>query len=351
MNATDTAGAGPASSGQEAVFAPFVGRYLKMCAAHGIPEDEQLAETGLTRRQINPPGGWVGRDVIELLARHRLTRQANPVLGRHLAAAMADPADAGLLGFICLSCPSIQELHSALVEFGGLASNMFSTTLVHEPGLVLWRVDIHAADTLVARDCTEWFLAWCAALIRRLDAGALLEARLGHGPLLANGRAQAEYEAAFSCPVRFHQQRSALVLDPASLAWQSPRGNPVAFDALRRQARVVLEQLYPERSLVHRVRQEVRLLLAQKRASRDEVCRRIGISSRHLHRRLQRHDSSYQQILDQVRAEQAPARLAEPGIDLQQLATELGFSGVKSFSRWFAARFGTTPADYRRSRQ
>lgn len=337
-----------ARAGDGVVRAPFVQIYLRICESMGLPRAEHLEGAGVSEEDLDPPDGWVSQSIMERLCRYRLTREQGGISGARLALPMADPSNTGLLGFLCMSCPSIQGLYAALVEFGGLTSNIFSMSLIHEPGVVLWSVEMLYTDELLIRDNVEWFLAACATQVHRLDPTALLEVRFRHSPSLVYGRPDWLYEKAFPCPVRFGQDRSALVIEAQSLTRKSPKGDALTFDALLRQARLFLQEPEPERNILERTRRRIRLLLAEGHVSRERLCEHLGISSRHLHRLLKRNGSSYQQLLDDVRAEQAERRLAEANPDMEQLAMELGFSGVKSFSRWFVARFGATPSVYRR---
>ena len=72
------------------------------------------------------------------------------------------------------------------------------------------------------------------------------------------------------------------------------------------------------------------------------------MSARHLHRQLQLEHSSYQSILDELREDIARQRLENPVCDVDELSAALGFSGAKSFSRWFLAKTGITPVAFRR---
>lgn len=331
------------------VSTPMVNVYIQLCERHGITKQELLIASGVSERDINPANGWVAQSVLERLFYHRLTRQPEPLLGIQLATDM-DPArtNVGLLGFLCLSCPSIQDLHNSLAKFGRLISNIFSTRLVHEPGRVFWCIDLLYREELLIRDNVEWFLAASAQLIHRMDPHALLAVHLAHPPLMINGAPHAHYKKAYPCPIQFNQARSALLLDPAALNRTSPTGDAVVFDALCNQAHTLLQQTSPEQHIIDRVKQEIYGLLAAGNVSRAEVCRHIGISDRHLHRQLQAYGCSYQSLLDDIRSENAIKKLSMQHADIDQLSNDLGFSGSKSFSRWFQTRFGATPSRYRR---
>ena len=70
-------------------------------------------------------------------------------------------------------------------------------------------------------------------------------------------------------------------------------------------------------------------------------------SSRTLHRQLQLADTSYKEILDRVRFEQACTQLRDTEISVKELAYRLGYSGSNNFIRCFKRLSGGTPSAYR----
>ena len=334
-------------SGDKVVCAPLVRHFLRSCEALGIALEQLLAGAGITEAELNPPGGWVRHEVAERLLRYRLQQVPDPILGLRMATAI-EPAMTGVVGFMTLCCPSLLELHNTVRDFGRLVSNVSTTWMVHEPGAALWCIDILSDDEHSLRHGAEWFLGAYAALISKQNPRALLAVHVGHEPSLLEGRPHPEYAKIFPCPIHFNQRRSALVLDPQYLNSQSPFADPVVYESLREQAKLLLGQLGSGSNIADRVRQELRLLLAEGKSSRDEVAARLGVSTRHLHRQLQIQNCSYQLILDELRAEIAQKQLCNPECDLDELSAELGFSGNKSFARWFIARLGLTPVEFRR---
>ena len=337
-------------SGNGVVNTLVLNHYVRICESEGISRQQLLTEIGATEKDLNPDNGWVRQEIIERLLLCRITRWSDPLLGLHMASAL-EPSVSGVLGYMALCCPTLLDLHNTLHEFGGLVSNLFTTSLVQKPGASLWTIDLAYHDETLIRHSEEWFLGACARLIRRQNPQALRAVHIKHAPYLVEGIPPPEYQRVFCCPVYFHQQRSALLLDPQALNTLSPYADPVVFEMLKQQARLLSAQLGTPGNMAERVRQELRVLLAEGKASRDTLCQRIGISTRHLHRQLQHHHYSYQRILDELRVEFAQKHLVRPDCHLDHLAQELGFSSAKSFSRWFVSKLGVTPWEFRRNSQ
>ncbi|MEG0199027.1 MAG: helix-turn-helix domain-containing protein, partial [Acinetobacter sp.] len=88
---------------------------------------------------------------------------------------------------------------------------------------------------------------------------------------------------------------------PKSLNMTLKTGNAGLYDSVRLFASKLLEQQHVEQTFVEQVRAQIYLLLHYDRLSRENVAEQLGINVRTLSRRLQLEDSSYSQLLDEVR--------------------------------------------------
>jgi AraC-like DNA-binding protein len=79
-----------------------------------------------------------------------------------------------------------------------------------------------------------------------------------------------------------------------------------------------------------------------------EIAREQHIVPRTLIRRLKREGVSYQQILQQVRRQQAMELLADPGLTVKQISYLLGYKDPSNFGRAFRQWQGQSPGAYRR---
>src|SRR5262249_50759852 len=82
--------------------------------------------------------------------------------------------------------------------------------------------------------------------------------------------------------------------------------------------------------------------------SLDEAARRLHVSARTLHRRLQSEGSSFRSIKDAVRRELALARLEKTRDSVAKIATDLGYAEPSAFFRAFEGWKGVAPTAYRK---
>jgi len=101
--------------------------------------------------------------------------------------------------------------------------------------------------------------------------------------------------------------------------------------------------------LTQQVRETLAPLLANGRASVEDVARALGVSARTLQRRLERAGTKFGTLCDDARRAAAFAHLRDPRVAIKEMAFRLGFSEPSTFYRAFRRWTGNTPATYRRA--
>jgi AraC-like DNA-binding protein len=79
------------------------------------------------------------------------------------------------------------------------------------------------------------------------------------------------------------------------------------------------------------------------------VARAMHMSERTLQRRLEQEGTNFSDVLDRVRLEVAQRRLGDPTASLAEVAADLGFSDLATFSRAFKRWTGEPPGQWRRA--
>ncbi|WP_315836089.1 helix-turn-helix domain-containing protein [Bradyrhizobium prioriisuperbiae] len=81
----------------------------------------------------------------------------------------------------------------------------------------------------------------------------------------------------------------------------------------------------------------------------DRLASRLHVSKRSLQRHLRNEGTSFQQVLDETRADLARHYLGQTTTSLDEMSYLLGYTSSASFFRAFQSWFGTTPTSYRRA--
>ncbi|CAI8795636.1 AraC-type DNA-binding protein [Pseudomonas jessenii] len=94
------------------------------------------------------------------------------------------------------------------------------------------------------------------------------------------------------------------------------------------------------------VRQLLRNLLPSGRATINRVADCMALNPRTLQRRLEQENTSFQQLLDETRQQVVRNYLQVPTISLTQMAHQLGYADVSTFSRAFNRWFSVSPLEW-----
>lgn len=161
---------------------------------------------------------------------------------------------------------------------------------------------------------------------------------------LSNSPALAEF---FGCAIRFGAARNALVFDTADLKRPFPGHNPELLDLLNPALVAALAEATAPATISHQVKSTLKRLFASGRPEMVDVARELGLSERTLQRRMTEEGTGFRQLLLESRQEVVRHLLAEPSIEIEEIACLLGYEDTNSFYRAFRTWEGTTPTRWR----
>jgi AraC-like DNA-binding protein len=251
-------------------------------------------------------------------------------------------ASLGPLSLLLERLPNVREVIQATIAFEKHLNDVVAISLEDIGDTCLIRLDmapgfwsVQAFDHLVATTYRILVAAsgnrWqpdCVHLVRRTPVDS------------------APWRRVFPVAIEFGATFNGL----SSTAAAMRLANPNADEVMARHARQLLH-LIPvdsvEDAINERVRRAITLLLPGGRATIDQVAAQLGLSARSLQRRLDNEGHQFAELLNWVRRELATAYLAHSAHTITTIAGLLGYASPSSFTRWFAATFGTSPQAWR----
>ncbi|WP_025027946.1 AraC family transcriptional regulator [Caldalkalibacillus mannanilyticus] len=154
-------------------------------------------------------------------------------------------------------------------------------------------------------------------------------------------------EAYFSCPVRMGAQNNRLTLHRSDLDRPFVTHNQELLEILT----PVLDQSLDEYQCSHSITEKVKWIIKRSlTAGQPEirtVASELGMSSRTLQRRLTDEHTSFKQLLNEAKHEQARMYLANPSLNMKEVAFLIGYEDQSSFYRAFRHWEGDTPSNWR----
>lgn len=152
-------------------------------------------------------------------------------------------------------------------------------------------------------------------------------------------------EEYLNCPVKFSQDRFALVFRKSIKDLALATTNK-EFLYIFRDIMDEIERKESVNNLTATVRRYLMHSLSVYDLDLDSVARRFNMSKRNLQRKLKEEDTSYQQILDNLRIEMSEKYLKER-IPFSEITFLLGFESQSAFNKFFRKHFGITPGQFR----
>jgi len=119
------------------------------------------------------------------------------------------------------------------------------------------------------------------------------------------------------------------------------------YKQLIEQAEKYLKSLNTGDNIAEQLKRMMADLLARGEANADAACRSLMLSRRTLQRRLKAERTSFQKVLQEVRADLAIRYLSDMRLKSLDIAMLLGYSNICSFTTAFKSWYDMPPAEYR----
>ncbi|VVO13211.1 hypothetical protein PS723_03592 [Pseudomonas fluorescens] len=286
--------------------------------------------------QRYPVAAW--RDLLQRAAEHL----NDPLLGLHLGQTIT-PAHFGIMGYVLLACPNLGAALARALQYQRLLYdvNPMRSTLEGSDLLLEWGVDKGRPGPLV----DECAITALLQLTRNVT-GRHIVAREIRFPNPPPADIQ-PYRDWFGCPVLFDQPQTSIRFPQALLTLPMRQPDTVLLNILERQANDLLALLPPSGDFEHAVRRCIVRLVREGQPELDRVASELHVSARTLHRRLAVDGINFRELRESIRQRLAEDYLAEPSLQLTEIAQLLGYSEQSAFTRAFRRWSGQAPYAYR----
>lgn len=328
------------------ISGPALHQYIVSAKEHDIDVALGLKKAGIEADALGPDARVDG-ERFEILLDWLIAESGNPVFGLETSEHI-QPGSYSVMGYIAMSASNLLDAFTKMTQYEKLVGDMGTS---HAEALPGGRMAIHwqcrypqqpVRRHLIENVFASWvrYTRWVAGD----DDLNPLEVWLEHP---APDSKLASYDAVFRCPVRFSQPVSAIVTDLAMLSHPMRQPDPQLCATLEAHARDELDRLTRNQTLSDRVRRYLHQSLSSRLPRKEQAADALGINVRTLHRRLKEENTSWQQLLIEVREELALHYLKSTRLTQAEIAQQLGYSDTRSFQRQFKRRHQITPGDWR----
>ncbi|WP_123043229.1 helix-turn-helix transcriptional regulator [Cohnella candidum] len=158
-------------------------------------------------------------------------------------------------------------------------------------------------------------------------------------------------EGYFGCRVRTGADRNRLTLKREDLDRPFASYNEELLEILTPALERTLEERQSQFTTSAKVKWILSRCLTRGRIDIQTVASELGMSGRTLQRRLTDEGLSFKRLLAETRHEQALAYLADPTLEIKEVAFLVGYEDQNSFYRAFRSWEGETPANWRAAQE
>lgn len=156
----------------------------------------------------------------------------------------------------------------------------------------------------------------------------------------------AEYKKVFDCPLQFNAPTNAIRVPVAVLDEPLIMSSPQVAILCKAQCDALIKKLSIYDEFVETIR---RILIDAKPnfPTIEAMADRLHISARTLRRRLKERQTSYRELLDEIRLELAQQYLKDTHLSIDQIAPLVGFEETTSFRKAYKNWTGISASEYR----
>jgi len=305
-----------------------------------------LDRAGIPRAAREDPRTRLPQARFEALWRAAIEVTGDPALALRVST-LVKPSTLGIIGYLASASESRRNAFELVQGLTPLLWEDFPCELESDAEVAFMRFGA-GRRSRQSRTTVEYSVGLAITMSRSLGAARSdpLEARFAYpAPEYA-----VEYERILRLPVRFEAGENGVLFPISLMESSNPSADAALRQLLQQYAADQLARIPSAGGLAERVRALVRSMLRRGDLSAEAVAAQLAMSDRTLRRRLREEGTSYQEVLDDVRAELARRYLASPERGIDEVALLLGFSDSSAFTKAFRRWTGRTPADWARRR-
>jgi AraC-like DNA-binding protein len=334
-----------ASRRETSIAAALVTDLVRYLERNGVTDacDALLVDPAI----LDTPNARIPGSIMERVWERSSELLNDPDLGLHCAENF-HPGALNILGYVLLSCRTSLEALGRLAQYAALLNEGMRVRVITSDGRtrVCYDVVPHFNNYLdrSPRHAMETMACGTLVTMRRLTAADVraLAVSFQH-PAPAD---TSEHRRIFGDVVRFSQAENSIEFRSADLELNLLSSNPALLEIFDAQARQLLAQLDHRGPLSRRILELLAKRIAVAAPSLEEVAAELAMSERSIQRALRNENTSYRQLVEDVRKEMAVQHLARPGASATEAAFLLGFSEPSAFTRAFRRWTGAAPTQY-----
>ena len=318
--------------------------YLDVSQQLDVNAHHLLSSVGLNLTQLNDTKQRIPVDKAIDLLEQSAQISGCEVFGLRMAE-QRQLSDFGEISLLLSYQHTLRDALQTIVRYRNLLNNALAIYIEEVGNTVIIREEVVTTASVYSRQSTELALGithrLCAALLsQKWKPLSIHFTHSAPSDLAAHKRF-------FGCVLKFGSEFNGIVCTATDLDTTNPQANTAMADHAQRYLDIL--QNDNESSIIFDIRKSIYLLLPMGRATIDQIAHTHGINVRTLQRRLEASQTSFSDLMNDVRRNLVFRYLKNLNYSLGQVSDILGYSTPSSFTRWFISQFKMAPTTWRNS--
>lgn len=320
---------------------------INIAIKHGVNAETLLNDVGISAESVNDPKASITLGQLDILYQACGRGTGSKSFGLYMGS-MTRLDSLNLVGSLIGTADSLYHALAQYHRFRELLHPFMNLEVNEKSNEAIISYTPSIANEITLQPCySEMFLAGLQKIIGGLVAKPFTPTRM---EFIHSAPAYAEtYEQIFKAPVHFQSQRNAIIFDAKLLDEPLPGSYPELNESFEIQAEKYLMNLNKHKSVEKQIIRYLQENIGVRPLSMKDAASRLNITTRTLQRRLKKENTSYVTIRESVRFEQAQSYLQETSINIDEIASKLGFSEPTNFYHAFKRWSAVSPGEYRKN--
>jgi AraC-like DNA-binding protein len=322
-------------------------QYLRAAQDYGIEAEDALVKNNLPVGILDNSISRVTGTEFQRLIRWLVDACNDPLFGLK-SGIYVQPGSYSIFGYMIMNCRSAREALHMTPMYESIVGDMGITKLEKSGNRLAVRWVCQYEDAVVIPHMIDNVLySWTqfARYLADLPESKPYCVQLERSP--PNDQELETYQEMFGCNIEFNAKRNALIVDEEVLEVPLRQPDHGLLQSLTQQAESLMGEIKQKKTIILQVRTVLRRLMEHELPRKEKVAEALDMTERTLQRRLQEAGTGYQNLLDDIRRETAIEWLTTSQVAINEIASNLGFSEVRSFQRRFKYWTGHAPGEYR----
>lgn len=272
-------------------------------------------------------------------------RISDPAIGVRAAFRRFNPGDWQSLGLAILCSGSLRQALERVTRYFDIVSDAAEVNLEETDDALVFVGTTHDDSGAANWVLLEFGLTSLLILLQEIMPEPLRPQRVDL--LRPREQSSPQFEALFQCPVFFGCTRERVYFD-LGLADIQLRGSNESLAAYQDSYSEQYIASIKSGTTATRVKKEITRLMLGQSPRLTDVADSLHISSRQLQRKLSREQTTFEDVVADIRRQLSVSYLTDRRHSLSEIAFLLGYSSQSNFTRAFRQWFAMTPLEFRK---